>query len=301
MKALSNFLALGLCAAALGATPARADALEDEYVKTRNGYIARFDPGEKEADFKKLEGPLKRASADLQARLRKIVGKPEIKGATGEGKLNEMSLMKGDIEFGALDALVFNLDGKSRAYVTTSGLLGAWLKEHKDWYDKGIPNVPQDAAGALRFDGFYSQAISSDAAVTKFAELDIKPPEGTSFARAMLDRRQQDDGPGAPDEIIVSAVRGDRVYILTTPATPKPPVIAACEQVWKDFEKRSTEAYDKGRSGAMKDEEATKLGETLRNDGDKAFRACYAEKIKAMPVYAKLAERAQGLVDKVGK
>ena len=51
----------------------------------------------------------------------------------------------------------------------------------------------------------------------------------------------------------------------------------------------------------MKEDESSKLGETLRSDGDRAFRACYAEKIKEMPVYAKLVERVQALVDKLGR
>lgn len=300
-----TFLALGLCLAALGAAPARADALQDDYLKARNGYVARFDPGGKEVDFNKVDAAQKRALADLQTRLRKIVGRPGLAGATGEGRLNLASLIKGDMEFGALDALVFELGGKgaagAQAVVTTTGLMAAWLKEHGDWWDKGAPNVPQTPEAALKSDSFYTQAISTDAAVTQFAKLAIRTPEGVDFARAMLDRRQQDDGPGAPDEIIVAATRGGRVYILTAPALPKPPVIAACELVWKDAEKKSNEAYEKARSGAMKDEEATKLGETLRSAGDKAFRACYAEKIKATPVYAKLVERAQGLVERVGK
>ena len=275
MKPVRCILLAGLFAAtALASAPSRADSLEDEYLKARNGYVARFDPGEKEVDYKKVEAPLKRAYADLQGKLRKIVGKPDIKGATGEGKLNAFSLMKGDQEFGALDALVFKLDAKTQAYVTTSGLLAAWLKEHKDWWDKGTPNVPQDASGALKFDGFYTQAISSDAAVVTFADLAIKSPEGADFARAILDRRQQDDGPGAPDEIIVSLVRNGRVAIVTAPATPKPPVIAACEKVWTDYLKKSDAAQERYQASGLKDEAASKEGETLRSDGDKAFRAC---------------------------
>jgi len=305
MKTMTRLFALGACALALGAGPARADALDDDYIKARNAYIARFDPGDKEVDFNKIEGPLKAALADLEGRLQKLVGDSQIQGAKGAGKLNEMSLIKGDMEFGALDALVYQLDGKgnekTQVFVTTSGIVGAWLKEHADWWDKGLENVPPQAEAALKFDGFYTQAISSDAAVTKFADLDVKTPDGASFARGMLDRRQQDDGPGAPNEIIVSLIRNGRVYILTAPATPKPPVIAACEKVWKDFENKSNAAQKRYSASGLKDEAALKQSETLRTDGDKAFRACYGEKLKAMPVYAKLAERAQGLLASFAK
>lgn len=295
-------LMLGACAMALCATQAHADAPEDAYIKTRSAYVARFDPGDKEVDYKKIEAPLKRAYADLQDKLRKIIGNPGIAGAKGDGKLNEFSLLKGDQEFGALDALVYRLDGKgdagAQAYVTTSTLLAARLKDHRDWWDKGSENVPQQVEAALKFDGFYTQAISTDAAVTKFADLDVKAPAGASV-RAMLDRRQQDDAPGAPDEIIVGAVRDGRVYILVATAIPKPPVIAACEKVWKDFEKKSNEVYEKYRSSDLKDEASMTQSESLRRDGDKAFRACYAEKIRDMPVYAKLVAQAQGLVGRL--
>lgn len=299
MKSVRAFAALGLFATCvLSSAPLRADPLEDDYLKVRNAYVARFNPGDREIDYEKIEAPLKRALADLQRKLRKIIGKPAIKGAAGDGALNVTSLTKGDVEFGALDALVFKLDGgKTQAYVTTTGLLGAWLKEHRDWWDKGTPNVPRDAAGALKFDGFYTQAISADAAVARFAELAIKAPDGAEFARAMLDRRQQDDGPGAPDEIIVSAVRGGRVYIVIAPASPKPPVIAACETVWKDYLKKADAAQERYQASGLKDEAASTEGEKMRADGDRAFRACYGEKLGTAPIYQQLTARAQKLVD----
>ncbi|MCB1539868.1 MAG: hypothetical protein KDJ25_03140 [Rhodoblastus sp.] len=290
-------LMFGACIAALCVAQARADALDDAYTKARNAYVARFDPGDKQVDYKKIEGPHKAALTDLLGRLRKVVGDPQIKSAKGAGELNAMSLVKGDMEFGALDALVYRLGGDTQAFVTTSGIVAAWLKEHRDWWDKGAENVPPQAEAALKFDGFYTQAISTDAAVTRFAVLDVKTPAGASFAQGMLDRRQQDDGPGAPNEIIVSLIRGGRVYILTAPATPKPPVIAACEKVWKDFENKSNAAQKRYSESGLKDEAALQQSETLRTQGDKAFRACYGEKIRATPVYPKLNARAQALID----
>ena len=293
-------IVFGVCAVALCVSQARADALEDAYLKARDAYVARFDPGGKELDYKKIEAPLNKAIADLQNRLRRIVGNPGIKGATGDGKYASDTLIKDDIGFGALDALVFTLDGKGddrpRVYVTTTGLLGVWLKAHKDWWDKSVSNVPQTAAKALASGDFYTQAISADAAVVKFADLVVQAPAG-DIVHAMLDRKQQDDGPGAPDEIIVATTRNGRLYIATAPALPKAPIIAACEKVWKDFEAKSNAAQKRYSDSGLKDEAALKRSETLRTQGDKAFRACYAEKIKGMPVYAKLNARAQSLID----
>ncbi len=87
-----KFLALGASAAALCVAQARADALDDDYIRARNSYVARFDPGDREVDQKKVEAPLKRAREDLQKKLRRIVGEAQIKGVKGAGALNDMSI-----------------------------------------------------------------------------------------------------------------------------------------------------------------------------------------------------------------
>ena len=47
--------------------------------------------------------------------------------------------------------------------VTTEGLFKIWLREHRKWWRDN--NVPQDPAKALRHTSFYTQAMSTDAAV----------------------------------------------------------------------------------------------------------------------------------------
>jgi hypothetical protein len=46
--------------------------------------------------------------------------------------------------------------------------LAGWLRAHKDWWDKGLKNVPQQIAAALDDESFYTQAMSTDAAVVNF-------------------------------------------------------------------------------------------------------------------------------------
>ncbi len=272
MRPKKHALAFALLVCAVAPAPLRADPLEDEYLKARDAYIVRFDPGDKEVDYDKIDKAEKEARDDLQARLRKIIGAPQIKGATGDGNINLLNLVKGEMEFGNLDGLVYKMDGgRAQVVVTTIGLLQAWLRGHADWWGKDVQNVPQDVTSALADEDFYTQALSRDAAVTKFTDLPVTKPEGVEFALALLDRRQQANGSGAPDEIIVSILRGGRLYVVAATAQPKPNVIAACEKVWKK----------------------------TSHEGDHAFHACYAERVKGLPVYRKFVAQAQRLIDAV--
>jgi hypothetical protein len=290
------FLA-AICVCAAPAT-LRADPLEADYLKARDAYVARFDPGDKQVDADKIDKLQKPALADLQARLRKIIGRLRIKGATGEGTINMDTLLKGDMGYGALDALAYKIDGgRAQVVATTSGLVANWLDAHKAWWDKGEANVPPEAHAALRFDGFYTQALVGDAAITKFADLPVATPTGADFAVAMLDRRQQADFSGAPDEIIVALMREGRLTIVTEPAQPKLAPIAACEKVWKDYEDKANAQMEGAPASASKDEAAGNDSETTRADGDRAFRACYGEKVKALAAYPKLLAQAQRLLD----
>ena len=45
--------------------------------------------------------------------------------------------------------------------MTTQTLFARWLHAHKDWWDKGVPNVPQQIGAALKNETFYTQAIST--------------------------------------------------------------------------------------------------------------------------------------------
>lgn len=279
----------GLCALALLATAAPACAAPlDDYLKARDAYVAKFDPGDKELDYKKVEKPLAAAMADLEKKLRALVGAVDIPGG-GQGKSNLGSLIKGDMDFGKLDGIVFATGGgKIETVVTTRGLVDRWLVEHKDWWDKGTPNVPQKASDALGFDGFYTQALSGDAAISKFADLPVTKPDGAETAFAMLDLRSQDVGVGKPDEIIAALVRGDRVFLVSMPLAGKAPAFAPCDAAWKAFEKKIAKADGDAASN-------------LEEEGAAAYRTCYVEKLKATPAWQAAVAQAQKTIDALPK
>jgi hypothetical protein len=52
------------------------------------------------------------------------------------------------------------VEPRAHIIVTTQTMFARWLRAHKDWWDKGLKNVPQQIGSALRDESFYTQAIS---------------------------------------------------------------------------------------------------------------------------------------------
>jgi hypothetical protein len=281
-----------LLIALLFSTAAHAATPEETYLAARDKYIAQFKPKDGAAPDDKTNKAEARARADLEKQLRRIIAPPKgAQGKTRDGKLNLESLMDGDLGFGQLDALVFMLPAETRVTATTRSLLGAWLKgRQKD-------GIPAEANAALQSENFYTQAISSDAAVARFADVPVANPAG--FATAMLAMRRQDIGLGTPQELIVALISGEKVYVVSAPATAEIAMIPACEAVWKEFESKAQTMYDKYRAGDLKDEKLFDEYTKTQEDGDVAMRKCFAERAKDAPFFAGLRKQAQGLVDRL--
>ena len=107
---------------------------------------------------------------------------PAPKGFSGAGTFSLDALCCG-VGVGMLDGILFS-NGKGSVIVTTESLLRLWLEEHKDWW-KDNP-LATDPKTAFQSDAFYTQAITTDAAVGLFASLPIHAPAGASLAVAQL-------------------------------------------------------------------------------------------------------------------
>ncbi|HEY4891050.1 MAG TPA: hypothetical protein VII10_05065, partial [Reyranella sp.] len=184
------------------------------------------------------------AKSDLAAQLRRVMGPvPAPKGFSGAGTFSPDALCCGLGE-GMLDGLLFQSGGGS-VLVTTEGLLRLWLQEHKNWW-KDDP-LATDAKTALQSSAFYTQAISTDAAVTLFAPLPIRAPAGATLAVAGL-ATQCNGSCSLPLYIAAAVVKGGRVYVALVDAalpaaTPGAAPLGACDAVWKDFHDRYKAAY----------------------------------------------------------
>ena len=165
MKALLITLLLVFPAVSQAASP------EQDYLAARNAAVRKVAQSEKRKDSEEIQTKLNDAAlADLEKRLRPIVGAVEVKGFSAIGKSNLSALSQGYIGYGALDAMVYrSADEKSSVTVTTIGLLKNWINEHRNWWP-GLENVPQDVEKVLQSDAFYTQALDSDACVRSTAK-----------------------------------------------------------------------------------------------------------------------------------
>jgi hypothetical protein len=291
--ALLLFTPLGPLAplAAAAASP------EETYFAARDGYVAKFTAISGNLEEEIIEEH-QRARDELGRLMQPIVGPVAIKGVLPDGRTNLDSLFKGDDSFGLLDGMLYSsADDKTHVIVTTDALFGHWLKEHKDWWGPKVANVPQDVKAALRSEAFYTQALLTDAAISKYAELPVARPAGATFAFAMLIARSQILGPRTPDQLMVAVVRGGRVFVVNAPANLKVAPLPACERLWQEATRKSAAALKAAAAAQSKGRKPPARFDRIEEEGDVAFHRCFAQRAKGQGFFAVLAKRAQGLVD----
>jgi hypothetical protein len=278
-------LARSCIVAALVATFAGAVAApsspEDRYIAARDAAIERISPIYDAGKFDEAAQKAEDASrADLQAQMGAILGELQASGF-GPPKLTLETFYKGDEGFGMLDGLRLDaelgktgepagrndaagnyVEPKAHIIVTTQTMFERWLHVHKDWWDKGLKNVPQQIGAALRDESFYTQAISPGEAVVKFNVLPVAKPAGATFAYGFLAGRTQSDIPDAADQVFVSALANGKVYIAYGSVAPKVE-IAACV--------------------------------AIRADED-AYKRCFTERAPQQPSFVEATRQAQALL-----
>lgn len=317
-KALSPILVL-LASACLIATASVADATplkpspEDRYIATRDAAIEKFsalyDAGKFDDAAQKAEDGVR---ADLQAQMSAILSGQDREGF-GPAKLNLDTFYKGDEGFGMLDGLRFDallgtngekaggngadgkyVEPKSHIIVTTQTMFARWLRAHKDWWDKGLKNVPQQIGAALRDESFYTQAISTGAAVVNFNTLPIARPPSTAFGYGMLAGRTQSEIPDAADEVFVSALANGKVYVAYGSIEPKVQ-IPACMAIRADYNKRAADGDENFRFNRIDKKTYDKLGD-LRQQGEDAYKRCFTQRAPQQPSFAAATRQAQALL-----
>ena len=281
MKTLAALLCL-VPLAAFAASP------EEDYIAARDTYIAQFKLKEGEQVTDAIAKAEVAARADLEKKMQALIGASGIKGVPEPGKLNLESLILGDMGFGMLEGLKYDMKGGTELLVTTRSLVERWLKaEQEIWKDRPGYAFGTEIGPALRTANFYTQAMANGAAVVRYA--DVPAPDG---AVAMLIAHQQDTGPVVPKELIVAVQRGERLFIWNAPVTAKTTMIAPCKAIWDAAMRKKKEAYGKNAAGA--DTPAK-----IEDAGDEAMRACYNERAKAQPFFPALVKQAQELVARV--
>src|SRR6185295_12485743 len=162
---------------------------------------------------------------------------------------------------------------KVHIIVTTQMLFERWVGAHEEWGGKDIKNVPQQIGAALKDEGFYTQAISSGAAVVNFNSLPIAKPAGATFAYGMLAGRTQSDIPDAADTVFVSAIANGKVYVAYGSIDPKVQ-IPACIAIRANINKKAAQADDDLRFEKIDRKAYDKLG-NLRQKGEDEYKRCF--------------------------
>jgi hypothetical protein len=296
---------------AIAAPPAK--SAEDRYIAARDAAIdkisAIYDAGNSGDAARKAE---EAASTDLEAQMRAILNESAREGF-GPAKLSIDTFAKGDEGFGLLDGLRLDAllgnngekagqdgaDGKyvapkAHIVVTTQTLFERWLRAHKDWWDKGVKNVPQQIGAALKDVSFYTQAVSSGAAVVGFDSLPIAKPAGASFAYAMLAGRTQSDIPNAADNVFVSAIANGKVYIAYGSIDPKVQ-IPACIAIRTGYDRKAEQAEDDLRLEKIDRKAYDRLG-NLRQKGEDEYKRCFTERAPKQPSFAEAIRQAEKLL-----
>lgn len=281
---------------------AHAASPEETYLAARDAFIAKFNPAKEPSPISDaMAKEEEQARADLTRQLRSIIGPLNVKGYAGDGEYAIDSLFKGDIGFGTLDGLSFSAPKDVNLVVTTRGLFERWVRDHKDWWGTSVDNIPPDPIAALKTEAFYTQAISADAAVVRFAELPVSKPAGADAAYAMLVMRRQDIGPGSPDEILVGVLSGTRLFVVSMPSSAETKLMPACEKIWDEALAKSNKLLESSASSGNKDEKLFDEQNRMQDQGDAAMRQCFAERVTGDPAFARLTRQAQDTVDQLEK
>jgi len=161
-------------------------------------------------------------TAELNAKLVKLVGTVKAKGFSGRMGSTVQSVVANDGMTPGPDGLFFKSDdGKVSLVVTTVPLLKAWVTTA----DAGLKST-DDVAVIFDNETLYTDVFSDDAAAFRFAELPVKRKPADAVVKALLLGESQDGVPEGPNTLAVAMKQGERVYILWREMSA--PGIAAC-------------------------------------------------------------------------
>jgi tetratricopeptide (TPR) repeat protein len=266
---------------------------EEKYFETRDNFIRQFSTASSpEANYEKVLSKLEKALSKLEKQLQLIIGPVDVAQFPKRGKINLETLEQGDGGFGQVDGLRFDSEHEL-LFVTTTGLLNAYLQQHKE--------LPAEMGKLAKAEEFYSLALYWDEAVTHFAEVPVRTTNDKSFAYAFLGLWAQDIGPFPPKNLFVFFANGDRVFVVSTEVQSNIDQIAECKDVWDGFKKKSDAASAAYQASELKDQKATDDTVRYEEEGFRAYCQCFEQRAETEPFFKQLTKQAQTLVDNLQK
>ena len=264
-----------------------AASLEEKYFEVRDNFIRQFSTASSIDDKSD-----QKALSKLEKQLQLIIGPVDVAHFPKRGKINLETLQQ-DAGFGQVDGLRFGAEYEL-LFVTTTGLLNAYLQQHKE--------LPTELGKLAKAEEFYSLAFDWDAAVTHFAEVPVRTTNDKSLAYAFLGLWAQEIGPFPPKNLFVFFANGDRVFVVSTEVQSNIDLIAECKDVWDGFKKKSDAASAAYQASELKDQKATDDDmQKNEEDGFRAYCRCFEQRAKMEPFFKQLTKQAQTLVDNLQK
>jgi hypothetical protein len=293
--------ALALAALLLAPVGALAASPEDDYLAARDRDMAELKTLEAPEDWPKHKVLQDKDTTDLEQRLKAIIGPVAIPGFPYAGRLNAY-LYAGDPSYGEIDGLAYNdgekYDDVDVVIVTTDGLLDKWLLGHpRRW---STVDLPRSAAAAVKIEAFYTQGMTRQGYVVRYATVPIVAPRGAKFAEAMLATIDASpDLPEAPERLFIALEKGGRVFIVGVGPTIPMKTIAACNALSAAYENKARAAeamYTKFIEPKLE----ARI-DKLRNQGRAAFLSCFKDKSRTTPEFAAVRKQAAALIEALAK
>lgn len=265
---------------------------EADYLSAKRGYLAALTADQhRGTPDSVLMGPEQADLRDLADRLRSILGPFQAKGFAGPGTLNVTSLLPPDVDFNSIDGIVYQSPDSVTVLVTTTALLAAWLRDPV----MGDTTLPHDPLSALAHPELYAEAFPADAAVARYADIPVDSAAQSGIVAAMLVMRTQDVGPGTPGEVMVSVVRGKRIYFAEAHARALIAPPPSCLSIWETATRGADSIVSASRSTPSYST-AVDSSEHIQEAADAAVRRCYGEHAPADPRFAALVQQVDGIV-----
>ena len=239
-----------------------------EYLREKREAVRRLSP----YSYPQMKPTYDSLLKNLDRRLRAVIGPVNVPGFGPVAELNLEGHYDGDPIFGMLDGVVFRSDDyTTRLFVTTPAIMSAWLADN-------APGSSIDSA--LNSPSLLTGAIIGEATIMRYADLPVADARRKGIVSAMLELTAQDIGPWPPDELLISVVRRDRIFIIRTRPVVAIDTISVCNE-------RMAAAFKDARSP-----NTIEFGDSVHEK----YRACYADHLSRIPGIEKIISQVDSLV-----
>jgi hypothetical protein len=258
----------------------------DTYQAARDRLVAEFS--ESGAADKNQSSALSYLDRQLAA----AVPSWQAPGFPAKGEINLGSLAAGYEDYGRLDGMRYvSGAGDTAVVVTVLPLLKLWLAGHRNWWP-GKENVPQSADAAFHSEAFYTQAISPDAAMASYGEVPLEPGKGVALLAVFTQDLAFDSG---PDSIVVSVIRGERVFVAEQKLNTGTRPVAVCQNAMKQALAEADAEMNAYGASRLKDRVHFDRHLALEDKADRDYRRCFARHLPQEPTYEAILKQAQRL------